>query len=515
MNKIALFSVSNKSEIVPFARSLSHLGFEFLATGKTAQELTAAKISVSRVEEVTGFPEILGGRVKTLHPKILGAILANPGDPVHRRDMERHGIEPIGLVCVNLYPFEEMMEAREEEDLLREFIDIGGVSLIRAAAKNYPNVAVVTDPKDYVWIIEKLKAFGELSPEERRILAYKAFEHTARYDAASASYFRAHGPITFADEITLRLKKLEDLRYGENPHQKAAVYTLPKSRFGIANAHSLQGKQLSFNNYLDLESAWRLAREFDEAACVIIKHSNPCGAAMSENLATAFRRAYDVDSLSAYGGIVGFNREVDPETAELLSQYFLECIIAPNYHSQSLEILRVKKNLRLLAMPLREIVSVGDFDFRAISGGFLVQEPNIQSLPQEFRVVTKREPTDVEWRGLKFSWKVVKHVKSNAMVLSYENQTLGIGGGQTSRIDALKIAIQKIKERKLIATNAAPVVLASDGFFPFNDSVLEAGQFGVSAIIQPGGSVRDEESIQAANERSIAMVFTGLRHFLH
>ncbi|MBI2070324.1 MAG: bifunctional phosphoribosylaminoimidazolecarboxamide formyltransferase/IMP cyclohydrolase [Elusimicrobia bacterium] len=515
MNKVALISVSNKLGIVPFAQELEHLGFAVYATGKTAQELESAQIDVSRVEEITGFPEILGGRVKTLHPKILGAILANPSDPAHRKDMERHGIEPIGLVVVNLYPFEEMMEAREEEELLREFIDIGGVSLIRSAAKNYPNVVIVTDPKDYNWIIEKLKAFGEITAEERRILAYKAFEHTAHYDATIASYFRTRIPATFPEELTLRLKKVEDLRYGENPHQKAALYTLPKARRGIVHARALQGKQMSFNNYLDLEAAWNLVREFEETACVIIKHSNPCGAATSENLSEAFERAFNADSLSAFGGIVAFNREVDPDTAKKLSEYFLECVIAPDYHSQSLDILKPKKNLRLLAMTLREVVPIGDFDYRAMTGGFLVQEKDFVSFPPEYKIVTKREPTQAEWRDLKFAWKVAKHVKSNAIVLACEHRTVGIGGGQTSRIDALKNALLKIQERKTIARSVTPLVMASDGFFPFNDAILEASQRGVTAIIQPGGSIRDEDSIQAANEKGLSMVFTGLRHFLH
>jgi len=515
MNKTALISLSDKQGIVTFAQTLTDIGFNLFATGKTAQELTNAEVSVSRIEEFTGFPEILGGRVKTLHPKILGGILANPHDPSHRQDMERHGIEPIGLVAVNLYPFEAMMEAREEETFLREFIDIGGVTLIRAAAKNYPNVIVITDPTDYTWIIEKLKAFGDLTQEERRILAYKAFEHTAHYDATIASYFRTQIPAVFPDEITLRLKKMEDLRYGENPHQKAALYTLPKSHWGIVHAQLLQGKQPSFNNYLDLETSWQLVKDFEEPAAVIIKHSNPCGVAQGENLVNAFTKAYEADSLSAFGGIVSFNREVDPETAQALSQYFLECIIAPQYHPKALDILKAKKNLRVFATKMRELIPLGDYDFRAISGGFLVQEKNFQITQPNFKVVTHKEPSQQEWQSLKFAWRVVKHVKSNAIVLAIDSQTLGIGSGQTSRIDALKTAMAKIQDRKVISKTPAPLVMASDGFFPFADSVIEASKFGVTAIIQPGGSLRDEESVAAANERGVAMVFTGIRHFLH
>lgn len=513
--KTALLSVSDKQGLVPFAQALTELGFTILATGKTTTELTLAEVSVTHIKEVTGFPEILSGRVKTLHPKILGGILANPQDPQHRQDMEQHGIDPIQLVAVNLYPFEDMMESREEEAFLREFIDIGGVTLIRAAAKNYPHVIVLTDPKDYPWVIEKIRAFGDLTLEERKILAYKAFEHTARYDATIASYFKAHSPTVFPDEITLRLKKMEDLRYGENPHQKAALYTLPKSHWGIVHAQLSQGKQPSFNNYLDLEAAWRLVQEFEEPACAIIKHSNPCGAAAGENPASCFERAYASDSLSAYGGIVGFNREVDPETARLASQYFLECVIAPSYHAKALEIFKNKKNLRLFAMRQREILPLGDFDYRCLTGGFLIQERDIEIGPPPFKVVTQREPTQAEWASLKFAWKVAKSVKSNAIVLVIDSQTLGIGGGQTSRIDALKIAATKIKDRKIISKTPAPLVMASDGFFPFGDSVLEASGLGITAIIQPGGSIRDEEVITACNERNLSMVFTGIRHFLH
>ncbi|MBI4063733.1 MAG: bifunctional phosphoribosylaminoimidazolecarboxamide formyltransferase/IMP cyclohydrolase [Elusimicrobia bacterium] len=515
MFKTALISVSDKSGVTELAQRLQELGFSMLATGKTAQELTNADLDVTTVEEITRFPEILGGRVKTLHPKILGAILANPNDPAHRRDMERHGIEPIGLVVVNLYPFEEMMQTHDEEELLREFIDIGGVSLIRSAAKNYPNVIVVTDPADYTWVAEKLKSFGDLSLDERRLLAYKAFEHTACYDATIASYFRTFSPVTFPDEITLHLKKTQDLRYGENPHQKAAVYATPKKRIGLAHANALQGKQLSFNNYLDLEASWNLVREFEDPAAVIIKHCNPCGVAVDQNLTEAFRKAYAADSISAYGGIVGFNRELDPETAKELSQYFLECVIAPGFDEESLEILKTKKNLRLLGLKLKEIIPVGDLDYRTISGGFLIQEKNVESWPDTLKVVTRKEPTEQEWRSLKFAWKIAKHAKSNAIILATNHTTVGIGSGQTSRIDALKTALFKIKEKKVIAKDLAPLVMASDGFFPFGDSIIEASQYGVTAVVQPGGSIRDEEVIQAANERGLAMVFTGLRHFLH
>ncbi|MBI4369130.1 MAG: bifunctional phosphoribosylaminoimidazolecarboxamide formyltransferase/IMP cyclohydrolase [Elusimicrobia bacterium] len=515
MNKTALISVSNKIDLAPFAGALEDLGFDLIATGKTAGELSGAGVAARSVDSLTGFPEILGGRVKTLHPKILGGILASPTDAGHRRDMNQHGIEEIGLVCVNLYPFEEMMEAREEEDLLREFIDIGGVTLLRAAAKNYPNVIVISDPKDYPWILEKLKSTGDLSLEDRRLLAYKAFEHTANYDAAIASYFRGHVPATFPESLTLRLKKSEDLRYGENPHQKAALYALPKVHGGLAHARALQGKQLSFNNYLDLEAAWNLVKSFDGAACAIVKHTSPCGVSVSENLVTAFREAYEADSVSAFGGIVGFNREVDPETAEELSKYFLECVVAPEFHSKSLEILKAKKNVRLLTMRLREVSPLADFDYRTISGGLLVQEKNTRLWPSELRTMTRREPTEKEWTSLKFAWTVTKHVKSNAVVLAYDHRILGIGSGQTSRVDSLKTAIWKIRDRKMIATSMSPLVLASDGFFPFADSILEAASFGVSAIIQPGGSIRDEETITSANEKGLAMVFTGIRHFLH
>lgn len=515
MDKRALISVSDKTDIVAFAKELESLDFNITATGKTADELVKANVGVTPIEDVTKFPEILGGRVKTLHPKILGGVLADTQDPFHRVDLNKYDIEPIGLVCVNLYPFEEMLEAKEEEDLLREFIDIGGVTLIRAAAKNYSNVIVVTDPKDYMWIVEKIKAFGNLTREERRILAYKAFEYTANYDGAIAGYFRTQVPATFPETITLRLKKTQNLRYGENPHQRAALYQLPKKHGGLARAKCLQGKELSFNNYIDTQAAYGAVREFEETACVIIKHANPCGAAVSERLEQAFKMAFEADAISAFGGIVGFNREVDPETAAALNEYFLECVVAPEFHPQSLDILKNKKNLRLIVMPMRTVTPFDDLDYRAISGGFLVQEKNAAVYPPEFKIATRREPNDLEWLGLKFAWKVAKHVKSNAIVLATAHQALGIGGGQTSRIDALKTAVAKLKERKVIAKSPLPLVMASDGFFPFGDSVLEAGQNGVSAIIQPGGSIRDEESIKAADELGLAMVFTGLRHFLH
>ncbi|MEK6544073.1 MAG: bifunctional phosphoribosylaminoimidazolecarboxamide formyltransferase/IMP cyclohydrolase, partial [Elusimicrobiota bacterium] len=465
---------------------------------------------------VTGFPEILGGRVKTLHPKIMGGILADLDDPFHRADLNKHAIEPIGLVCVNLYPFEEMLEKNEDDAILREFIDIGGVSLIRAAAKNHPHVIVLTDTADYAWVAGRLKAHGDLTLQERRLLAYKAFEHTAQYDALVANYFRtSSSDISFPKTMTLRLKKAQDLRYGENPHQQAALYQLPKRHGGVAFAKCHQGKELSFNNYLDLEAAWRTIREFEDPACVIIKHTNPCGLATAPNIVQAFSMAMEADPVSAFGGIVGFNREVDPETAQLLAPHFLECVVAPAFHEKSLEILKAKKNLRVLTLNLRELVPPGDFDFRNISGGFLAQQKDTAVLPKETKVVTKKEPTDTQWLALRFAWKVAKHVKSNAIVLATPNQALGIGGGQTSRIDSLKIASAKLKERKVLAKNDMPLVMASDGFFPFGDSVLFASQQGVSAIIQPGGSIRDEESIKAADELGIAMVFTGMRHFLH
>jgi phosphoribosylaminoimidazolecarboxamide formyltransferase/IMP cyclohydrolase len=513
--KRALFSVSNKNQIVELAHGLSGLGVEILSTGGTAKSLRQAEIKVQEVSDLTGFPEILDGRVKTLHPKVFGGLLARREKADHSRDLEKHGIPQIDLVVVNLYPFETVCSdgSLPEEEML-EYIDIGGSALLRAAAKNYDHVAPLCDAEDYPLALEELNERGSLSRETRWRLAAKAFGHTAHYDAVIASVFRQKAKITgFPAEIAPGLRKKQDLRYGENPHQKAALYQESGTRaWGVVGAKVLQGKAVSFNNYLDCDAAWRLVSSFTNPACVIIKHNNPCGAAEAETPVEAFRRAYAADPLSAFGGIVGFNRSVDAETAEELSKLFLECVMAPGYRPEAREVLAKKANLRLLEQPTL-LADPYEWDIRRISGGFLAQEQDMPR-PVDTKVVTRRAPSPEEQLSLAFAWQVAKQVKSNAIVLARGRATAGIGAGQMSRIDALKVAHMKLQQQK-IALNPLPLVLASDGFFPFRDTVDEAVKIGVSAIIQPGGSVRDEESVAATNEHGLAMLFTGVRHFRH
>jgi phosphoribosylaminoimidazolecarboxamide formyltransferase / IMP cyclohydrolase len=516
----ALISVTDKTGIVEFADELIKNGFEIISTGGTAKKLKQAEITVREVEDITGYPEILDGRVKTLHPKVFGALLAIRGNERHRKDMIKHDIEPIELVIVNLYPFEKVVTETvlDEKDLLD---DIGGVTLLRAAGKNFHDVAVVCDPADYPKILFDLSNNnGEIQLETKRRLAAKAFAHTARYDAVISSYFRerSKGVDIFPQEMTLGLKKVQDLRYGENPHQKAALYQETGARsvnWGIVTAKQLQGKELSYNNLLDLESAWNLVSEFRQTAAVIVKHNTPCGVALSDRPAEAFRQAMVCDPMSAFGGIVAFNKEVDGATATEMVKIFLECVIAPGYRPEALEIFRKKENLRLLQLPEFITMAAKEFDVKRVSGGLLVQEKDYAQ-SQENKVVTKRQPTPEEQASLEFAWRVCKHVKSNAIVLARGLQTIGLGAGQMSRIDALKVAWMKAQQQQpLILGNQAPMILASDAFFPFRDCVDEAAKLGVTAIIQPGGSVRDEDSIRAANEFNMSMIFTGMRHFRH
>lgn len=520
--KRALLSVTDKTGIVEFAHQLVNSGFEIISTGGTAKNLKRGEIPVREVEDITGYPEILEGRVKTLHPKIFGALLAQRGNPRHEKDMSTHDIEPIDMVVVNLYPFEQVVTETvlDEKDLL-EYIDIGGVTLIRAAAKNFDHVTIVCDPKDYPQILHELsESGGEIGFGTRRRLAAKAFAHTARYDAVISSYFRERsdeGDI-FPQEMTLGLKKVQSLRYGENPHQKAALYQETGARscdWGIVMAKKLQGKELSYNNYLDIDSAWNLVSEFRETACVIVKHNTPCGVALANRPVDAFRLALACDPMSAFGGIVSLNKEVDGPTAEEMMKIFLECVIAPGYRPEAVEVFRKKENLRVLQLPSFITTAAKEFDVKRVSGGVLVQEKDYaQSV--EMKVATKRAPSPEEMASLEFAWLVTKHVKSNAIVLARALQTVGLGAGQMSRIDALKVAHMKLQQQQpLILGHQRPLVLASDGFFPFRDCVDEAAKIGISAIIQPGGSVRDEDSIRAANDYSISMVFSGMRHFRH
>jgi len=508
----ALISVSDKTGVAEFARGLAELGWEVLSTGGTASLLKEQGVPVTPVSEVTGFPEILEGRVKTLHPAIHGGILARRV-PEHLEELKRQGIGLIDMVVVNLYPFFQTISrpgVTLEEAV--ENIDIGGPAMVRAAAKNFEYVAVVVNPSRYRQILEVLRQQGEVPRALRMELAQEAFLHTSEYDFQVQGYLaRQLGQEQKAEGMPQRFvlagEKLMDLRYGENPHQKAAFY----SRAGQGAAGVLQqlhGKELSYNNLLDLNSAWSLVQEFSAPAAVIIKHTNPCGAAQGSDLAEAYRRALDADPVSAFGGIVALNRPVDEKTASLLGEIFLEVIAAPSFEPGALDILRAKKNLRLLTLASQG--EDAEYEIKTVPGGFLVQEADRVDLDlSSLRVVTKRQPTQEEWEDLFFAWKVVKHVKSNAIVVCRGQQTLGVGAGQMNRVGSVRIALEQAKEK------ARGAVLASDAFFPFRDSVDEAGRAGITAIIQPGGSVRDEESIQAADEYGMAMVFTGVRHFKH
>ncbi len=511
----ALVSVSNKDGVVEFGRGLAALGIEILSTGGTAKTLADAGVPVTKVSAVTGFPEILGGRVKTLHPKIHGGILGRPGLESDRAEMEREGIAPIGIVAVNLYPFEATIaKAGVTRDEAVEQIDIGGPAMVRASAKNHAWVGVVVDPTDYATVLAELKNGGVVGETTRRRLAGKAFAHTAAYDSAIAAYLAredAGDPKALPEQAILSLTKVQGLRYGENPHQRAALYrTGPALAGTLVAAKQLQGKELSFNNLLDLEAALRIARDLADPAAVIIKHNNPCGVARhSTSLAEAYRNARATDPDSAFGGVVGLNRPVDAETAQEIGSTFIEAVIAPSFSAEAREALTKKTNLRLLELAF-DAPSAAGFDLKPVSGGLLLQDADAGTLAQcELEVVTQRQPSDAEWEALRFAWVVVKHVKSNAIVYANAHQTVGIGAGQMSRVDSSRIAVSKAR-LPLVGT-----VLASDAFFPFRDGVDAAAKAGATAVIQPGGSVRDEEVIAAANEHSMAMVFTGMRHFKH
>lgn len=509
--KRALISVSDKSGIVDFALKLHEMGVQIVATGGTA-ELLKDSIPIITVSSVTNFPEMLDGRVKTLHPNIHAAILAKR-TPEHIKQLEEHSIMPIDLVVVNLYPFKKTIEKSDDLEKAVENIDIGGVALIRSAAKNYQDVVVVVNPKRYAEIIEELEEGGDISKTTRERLAVEAFLHTAEYDDTIASFLQKKfiGPEEFPKSLSLRYEKLQDLVYGENPHQKAAFYReIDIKESCVANAVQLHGKALSFNNVYDADSAYELVKEFEEPAATIIKHTNPCGAATGKTISEAYRKAYETDTVSAYGGIVGLNREVDKETAEQIASTFIEVVIAPNYTNDALQILKQKKNLRLLkASPIT--APLPGWDMKKVVGGILIQTRDVEGKlePSKFKVVSKRKPTQTEWKAALLGWKIVKHVKSNAIVLATEDKAVGIGAGQMNRVDSARIAIEKAGEK------AKGSVLCSDGFIPFRDTVDEAAKVGVTAIIQPGGSVRDAEVTAAADENNIAMIHTGIRHFRH
>jgi phosphoribosylaminoimidazolecarboxamide formyltransferase/IMP cyclohydrolase len=515
----ALVSVSDKTGLAELARCLHEHNVELLSTGGTAKFIRDQGIPVIEVSDFTGFPEILDGRVKTLHPRIHGGLLGIRGNSSHMKQMEAQGIEPIDMVVVNLYPFREAA-AREDSTYpeVVEQIDIGGPSMIRSAAKNSASVAVVTDPRDYTWIMQEMNAHGGgLSAATMFILAQKAFATTASYDGAIATYFAgrvwsAEGPQKTEQGLPpldiLSLEKVKDLRYGENPHQRAALYarvSLPRS--GVAGADVLHGKELSYNNLLDSDAAWNLVCEFDQTAAAIIKHMNPCGVAQAGTLHEAYLLARECDPVSAFGSVVALNRKVEQDTASEIASTFVEVVLAPDYSDQALEILKTKKNLRLLRMSSQPS---SQQEHREISGGILVQERDLFHVrADQLKVVTRRAPSAEELEALMFGWRVVKHVKSNAIVLSNASRTLGIGAGQMSRVDSVKLAAQ----RAIFSLRGS--AMASDAFFPFPDGIITAAGFGVTAVIQPGGSVKDAEAIEAGNEHDMAMVFTGIRHFRH
>ncbi len=514
---LALISVSDKTGVDRFAKGLKTLGFEIVSTGGTAEFLKKRGIKVIQVQDLTGYPKMLEGRVKSLHPTIFAGILADRSKSLHMKDLQKFGIRPIDVVACNLYPFEEVTSRPKftHEEAI-ENIDIGGPSMVRAAAKNYKDVAVIVDPADYERVSAELrKQKGKLSLATKEELAAKAFAHTRRYDTLISLYMGSRleeeAPVAFPREMDIFIEKIQDLRYGENPHQKAAFYSEKGNKVGgIVTAKQLHGKELSFNNIIDLDSAWKLVNYYADPTAAVIKHTNPCGVGTALDIYSAFKKAYSADPLSAFGGIIAVNREMDKKTAEELENIFIEAIIAPGYSKGALQTLKKKQNLRIMEMGRPSSPVAKQLDYKRVSGGLLVQEEDALKIVQsDLKVVTKKEPSLLEIRDLMFAWGIVKYVKSNAIVIAKNGKTLGIGAGQMSRVDSTDIAIRKAGGK------AHGAILASDAFFPFRDSIDLAAKAGIRAIIQPGGSIRDEEVIQAANELGIAMVFTGKRHFRH
>jgi phosphoribosylaminoimidazolecarboxamide formyltransferase/IMP cyclohydrolase len=520
--KRAILSVYRKEGIVELGGGLAARGFEIVSTGGTADELRKAGIPVRGVSEVTGFPEILDGRVKTLHPAIHAGILARRDVVPHGEALAKHGITAVDVVVVNLYPFEDKVAKGATFEEAVEHVDIGGPTMVRAAAKNFRDVAVVVDPADYNLLLEQIDQPGGIDVSTRLYFAQKAFRHTGRYEAAIAAYFSqveareddyavAESEDVFPYRLGLSFEKVQDLRYGENPHQRAAFYSdMGSTLYSVAAARKLQGKELSFNNILDLDAAWRLVTELTDPACVIVKHTNPCGVGVGSGPQQAYERAWECDPVSAFGGILAFNRRVDGPTAQKVAAVFVEAVIAPGFDGEAKKALGGKKSLRLMDMDTTGIHKVTGFDLRRVMGGLLAQEWDLHRLEREkCEVVTKRKPTAEEWKALLFGWTVAKHVKSNAIVFANSHQTVGVGAGQMSRVDSARFAALKA------ALPLAGTVAASDAFFPFRDGVDELAKAGATAVIQPGGSVKDEEVIAAADEHKLAMVFTGVRHFRH
>ncbi len=515
----ALLSVSDKTGLVEFAKGLARLGVTLISTGGTAKTLAAAGLAAVEVGDYTGFPEMLDGRVKTLHPKVHGGILARRDVPAHAAALEKHGIPPIDLVVVNLYPFREAVATPgcTLEDAI-ENIDIGGPAMVRSAAKNWQHVGVVVDPADYASLLAELDAKGILSAETRFALARKAFSHTAAYDGAISNWLTARGPdgsaAPFPDNFNLQTVKVQDLRYGENPHQGAAFYRdLAPAPGTIATFRQLQGKELSYNNIGDADAAWECVKTFAEPACVIVKHANPCGVAIADSPLEAYRKALATDPVSAFGGIIAFNRPVDAATLDAVAAQFLEVLIAPGYAADALAVIAQKKNVRVLDVPLAAGPVAAQLDLKRVGGGLLLQTADVRNvLPSELKVVTRKAPTAEQLSDLMFAWRVAKFVKSNAIVYCAGGRTLGIGAGQMSRVDSTRIAAMKAGNADLPLAGS---IVASDAFFPFRDGLDVVADNGAVAVIQPGGSVRDDEVIAAADERGIAMVFTGVRHFRH
>ena len=511
-SKRALISVSDKTGVVEFSKELANLGFEIISTGGTQKALEEAGVATLNIEEVTHFPEMLDGRVKTLHPMIHGGLLGKRDNESHVATMKEHQITAIDLVCVNLYPFKETVQKPNvTEAEIIENIDIGGPSMLRSASKNFASVTVVVDALDYENVVVEMKETGNTTPATRKALAAKAFRHTASYDALIADYLTQAIELDVPETLTISYELKQSLRYGENSHQEASFYgaTLPKA-YSIASAKQLHGKELSYNNIKDADACLRIIREFEEPAAVAVKHMNPCGVGIGETIFDAFSHAYESDPVSIFGGIIALNREVDLATAEKLSGIFLEIIIAPSFSEAAFELLSKKKNIRLMTLDMTTATVGQEKEYTSVLGGLLVQDvDDVKEDPENWEVVTKRQPTEAELTALTFAYKCVKHVKSNAIVIANDVQTLGVGAGQMNRVGSVQIAIDQAKER------LDGAVLSSDAFFPMSDSVELIGEMGIKAIIQPGGSIKDQESIEMADKYGITMIFTGTRHFKH
>lgn len=521
MIKQALISVSDKTGVLEFARALADMGVRILSTGGTAKLLADKGIAVTEVADYTGFPEMLDGRVKTLHPKVHGGILARRDFPEHTGALEKHGIPTIDMVVVNLYPFQQTI-AREHcslEDAI-ENIDIGGPAMLRSSAKNHKDVTVICDPADYAQVLSEMKVGnGEVSFETKFALAKKVFAHTAQYDGAITNYFtslgedKAHATRSaYPATLNLHFDKVQEMRYGENPHQSAAFYRETNPQAGaLANYTQLQGKELSYNNIADADAAWECVKTFDQAACVIIKHANPCGVAVGLTPLEAYSKALQTDPTSAFGGIIAFNRELDGNAAEAVAKQFVEVLIAPSFTEQAKKVFAAKQNVRLLEIPLGD--AVNNYDFKRVGGGLLVQSPDAKNVAvAELKVVTKKQPTPQQLQDLMFAWRVAKFVKSNAIVFCKDGMTMGVGAGQMSRVDSARIASIKAQNAGLSLVGTA---VASDAFFPFRDGLDVVVDAGATAVIHPGGSMRDQEVIDAADEHGIVMMLTGTRHFRH